>query len=42
MTAAVLLVASILAVASPAGVLSIFSPARGDAKKGAELHARKK
>jgi tetratricopeptide (TPR) repeat protein len=39
---AVLLLASILAVASPARIFSIFSPARGDAKKGAELHGQKK
>ena len=39
---AVLLLASVLAVASPARVFSIFSPARGDAKKGAELHGQKK
>lgn len=39
---AVVLLASILAAISPARVLSIFSPARGEAKKGAELHGRKK
>jgi len=39
---AVLLLASILAALSPARVFSIFSPARGDAKKGAELHGEKK
>lgn len=39
---AILLLASILAAVSPARVFSIFSPSRGDAKKGAALHVQKK
>jgi tetratricopeptide (TPR) repeat protein len=39
---AILIAAALFEALSPAHLFSIFSPARGDAKKGAELHAQGK
>jgi tetratricopeptide (TPR) repeat protein len=39
---AILIAAALFEALSPAHIFSIFSPARGEAKKGAELHARGK